>query len=253
MAVKKKSQNTPRAYDKKVKAPKVTTTPKQGSASSLLISYMILRKTVGVLGTALPFLISLGGLIVFKIGLQNSISAYYYTGMRDVFVGILWAIGIFLFAYKGYDRVDNITGNLACLFAVGITLFPTTPEGTDIIVSTHARIIGYVHMGFAALFFGTLSYFSLVLFTKTHQNSASPMTARKQQRNTVYVVCGYIMLVCIVLMSIYSFLPGKSVAFLSSAHPIYWLEALAIVAFGVSWLIKGETILKDENQFWYQL
>jgi len=61
------------------------------------------------------------------------------------------------------------------------------------------------------------------------------------------------MLGCIVLMAIYSFIPGKSVAFLSSAHPIYWLEALAIVAFGVSWLIKGETILKDGNQFWYQL
>ena len=42
------------------------------------------------------------------------------------------------------------------------------------------------------------------------------------------------------------------VAFLSSDSPIkrvdsgFWLEATAIVAFGVSWLTKGEAILKDE-------
>jgi hypothetical protein len=253
MPSKKTSRKAAFAPENKVNAKKVHKTNEQRSTSPLLISYMTLRKTIGVLGTTLPFIVSLGGLIIFQTKLQGSISSYYYTGMRDVFVGTLWAIGIFLFAYKGYDRIDNMTGNLACIFAIGITLFPTTPEGPDIIVTNNARIIGYVHMGFAALFFGTLSYFSLVLFTKTQKNSASPMTARKQQRNAVYVVCGYIMLVCIVLMAIYSFLPSQSVAFLSSAHPIYWLEALAIVAFGVSWLIKGETILKDGNQFWYQL
>ena len=27
--------------------------------------------------------------------------------------------------------------------------------------------------------------------------------------------------------------------------PVYWLEAIAVVAFGISWLIKGEFILAD--------
>jgi hypothetical protein len=29
--------------------------------------------------------------------------------------------------------------------------------------------------------------------------------------------------------------------------PVFWLESLAVVAFGVSWLTKGETILKDQG------
>ena len=29
--------------------------------------------------------------------------------------------------------------------------------------------------------------------------------------------------------------------------PRFWLEAIAIVAFGVSWLTKGEAILKDQE------
>ena len=32
-----------------------------------------------------------------------------------------------------------------------------------------------------------------------------------------------------------------------SLEPIFWLESVAIVAFGLSWLTKGETILKDEK------
>jgi hypothetical protein len=30
-------------------------------------------------------------------------------------------------------------------------------------------------------------------------------------------------------------------------NPVFWLESLAVEAFGVSWLTKGETILKDET------
>jgi hypothetical protein len=32
---------------------------------------------------------------------------------------------------------------------------------------------------------------------------------------------------------------------ISQLHPLLWLESIAIAAFGISWLIKGETLLKD--------
>lgn len=35
-------------------------------------------------------------------------------------------------------------------------------------------------------------------------------------------------------------------ATLAPYSPIYWPEAIAIIAFGMSWLVKGEDILKDE-------
>ena len=41
--------------------------------------------------------------------------------------------------------------------------------------------------------------------------------------------------------------PGWAANAVDSLAPIFWLESLAVVAFGVSWLTKGEAILKDEE------
>lgn len=212
------------------------------SEDSLLISYLTLRKVVGILGMALPFVVFLGGKFIFKTDIQSSISSYYYTGMRDVFVGILWTIGFFLYSYRGYGPIDNITGNLACVFAVVVSLFPTTADGT---ASRAEEIVGTVHLVFAALFFLTLSYFSLALFPKTNLNKQ--FTLQKAQRNIVYKVCGYVMLACIVLMAIYKFWVEDAVPGLQAFEPVFWLEATAIFVFGVSWFTKGEAILADKK------
>jgi len=34
---------------------------------------------------------------------------------------------------------------------------------------------------------------------------------------------------------------------LQNFKPVFWLEALSVVSFGVSWLTKGEAILGDEK------
>ena len=210
------------------------------SKNALVFSYFTLRKAIGLLGTSFPFVLSLGALILFGTGIQSSISGYYYTGMGDVFVGTLCAIGFFLLSYRGYERKDNVAGDLGCIFAVGVALFPTTPDNP---VSGDARFIGYIHFAFATLFFLTLIYFSLCLFTKTDPNR--PPTPRKLQRNKVYKACGYTMILCIVLIVIYYLLPDEVASPIEVHNPVFWLEAIAVVAFGISWLIKGETILKD--------
>ena len=87
----------------------------------------------------------------------------------------------------------------------------------------------------------TLIYFSLFLFTKT----GGEMTRRKKHWNHIYRVCGYVMSVCIVLMIVYTVLPASGKEPFKPLNPIFWLEAVAVVAFGISWLTKGEAILKD--------
>ncbi len=204
------------------------------SKDDLVISYLVLRRVIGILGIALPLVVSLGALLFFKEGLQSSVSKYYYTGTGDVLVGTLFVIGFFLFSYKGYDR-DYIAGRIGWIAAVGAALFPThrTPE--------HDDIFGYLHIAFAGIFFATLIYFSLVLFPKT--GPADP-TPEKLKRNKVYKATGYIMIACIVLIAVYYFLPDGNV--FEPFQPVFWLEAIAIVAFGVAWITKGEAILKDE-------
>ena len=210
---------------------------------SLVMSYLTLRKVIGVMGAALPFVMPIGGLVIFRTGLQISISAYYWTGMRDVFVGILWAIGFFLLSYRGYEEKDDFAGNLGCLFAIGMALFPTTPA-TD--PSELAMWIGGIHFGFAAAFFVTLIYFSAVLFTKTNPDFS--MTDRKRQRNNVYRGCAVVMGLCIALLIIYVLLPAGTRTALDVVYPVFWLESAAIIAFGISWLTKGEAILADEEE-----
>lgn len=206
--------------------------------SSLVLSYLGLRKAIGIIGSALPFVLVVGKWVLESPGLQTSISDYYYTVMRNVLVGSLCAIGVFLMSYRGYERKDDIAGDLACVFAIGVACFPSTPERDPAPID---RIIGYVHYGFATAFFLTLAYFCLVLFRKT--DPRKPMTPQKRQRNAVYMTCGNVILACIALIALNALLFRGT--FVERFDPVFWLEATAVLFFGISWLTKGEAILKD--------
>ncbi len=194
------------------------------------VSYLTLRRTVGVLGVALPVLVALWGFdLCHCVRLQPSISDYYALRTRDLFVGTLFTIAWFLFAYRGYDRRDDVAGDLACLFALGVALSPNS--GTPVERT--------VHFGSALCLFLVLAYFALFLFTKT---GGAP-TPQKRIRNRVYRACGATMLVCIAAIGVYfAFLQDTAV---SGLDPVFWLESLALWAFGVSWFVKGETLWKD--------
>lgn len=211
-----------------------------GSDSSLVLSYLNLRKAVGIIGASLPFVLALGKILLDGPGIQDSISGYYYTQMRDVFVGSLCAIAVFLMSYKGYETKDAVAGILACVFALGVALFPTTPSSSP---TPHDHLVGGLHYIFAVLFFLTLAYFSLVLFRKTNPDKIP--TRQKLQRNNVYTVCGFTILACIALIGLSSLLPEESPV--NGLEPVFWLESIAVFVFGVSWLTKGEAILKDKE------
>lgn len=199
---------------------------------SLVISYLTLRIAVGVLGVTLPIILVLGSLIFREDEIfQRSISMYYYTHMRNALVGILCAVALFLFAYKGYDYRDNIAGHFAGFFALLVAFCPAEDS-----------FIRIIHLVSAVLFFLTLAYFSLFLFTK---GSASP-SKQKLLRNKIYKICGFIILGCVVLLILYFVLPKSFTDRLSDYKPLFWLESLALWAFGCSWLIKGEFLFKDE-------
>jgi hypothetical protein len=209
-------------------------------ANTLVYNYKKLRTAIGILGISLPFTTWLGALIVFQTKLQGSISGYYYTGTRDVFVGTLWAIGFFFLAYKGYNKREDWLGNLACLFAVGISIFPTTPELNATAAATR---IGYIHAGSAACFFAITAVFAFQ-FTKSNLPKEA-LPSRKRNRNRVYKVCGTILSVSLVLIVVTAVLPATVMAKLAVIRPVFLLETIAILAFGVSWLVKGEAVMGD--------
>jgi hypothetical protein len=208
------------------------------SADPRIISYMALRQAIGYLGILLPFVLALGNWLIFSGGWQQSVSGYYYTPMRGVLVGSLCVIGAFLLAYYGYDRWDRLFTNAAGIGAVGVALFPTSPDNP----STAATIVGDFHFGFGALMFISLIVIALWLFRKTGPDSAQ--NPAKQIRDRVYLISGIVMLVALSFAGIAS-LPFATA--LNPINPVFWGEAIAIVAFGVSWLVKGQAILRDKQ------
>ena len=208
--------------------------------SGLIISYLTLRRAIGVLGLTLPFVLFIGGMTLFSLSLAPTISDYYHTPMRDVFVGFLCAIGVFMLSYKGYALVDDLAGDLAGVFAIGVALLPTTP---DIMTHEVQSVIGTLHLVCAALFFLVLAYFCLFLFTKT--DPSKPMTRNKRRRNLMYRICGVSILLALAGIAVLKLMGPDWPDSVIAAQPIFWLETWAVVAFGVSWLTKGEAILAD--------
>lgn len=218
---------------------------KEDRNQPLVISYLALRRAVGILGMVLPVALALGDFVLGKCSsIQDSISDYYYTRVGNLLVGILCAIGLFLFSYKGYENRDKIASKLACLFALGIAFFPTygpdPSSSCNILQRNSSPAVSMIHDVSAALFFLTLAYISLFQFTK----SAGHPTQQKRKRNNVYKVCGYTILICITLLFLYVKIPGLQPQF-SKYKPIFFLETITLWAFGLSWLTKGQAILKD--------
>ncbi|MCW3071114.1 MAG: hypothetical protein JWO44_1004 [Bacteroidetes bacterium] len=215
--------------------------PTRPSNDQLIINYMILRKIVGLLGIALPFILLFYSLIM-KEGLQISISHYYHTDMRNIFVGTLCMVSVFLYSYKGFDHRDKITSRLACIFGLGVAFFPTTFK-TIGNCEASTNFIGYIHLACACGFFLSLTYYSLFLFTESDKKKTE-QTLEKRIRNIIYKICGSVMLICVVVIILYLFLPGLRCRFYH-LKPVFWSEAVALWAFGFSWFVKGEAILKD--------
>ena len=214
--------------------------------NQLVFNYLFMRKAIGILGISFPFILIIGSLITGGCNeIQSSISSYYYTKMRDVFVGILCAVALFLFSYKGYDYRDNIAANLGCIFALGVAFFPCGP---DYPLPNGCQLTSALHLVSAALFFAVLIFFSLYLFRKSYtvrkERLKKEHFRQKNRRNFVYWFCGIAMLLCILsILVIEIWFEEKR-----NSHWEFWLESIALVAFGISWLTKGEMIFKDITQ-----
>lgn len=218
----------------------------QAGNDSPVISYLALRKAIGAIGVALPFVLVIGKNVVdlacprcgeYKGAtgpylIESSISSYYWTSVGDVLVGSLCAIGIFLLSYRGQDWKDDLAGDLACVFALGVAFFPTTSDK----IPTYT-VIGTMHYVFAAALFLTLAYFCLFLFQRDDIGKTDDL---KPVRNRVYFACGIVILACIAGIAILKLLGLSGVDAPIEWALVFFFEAIAIWAFGWSWFVKGK-------------
>jgi hypothetical protein len=210
----------------------------------LVVSYLTLRQMIGWVAILMPIAVRAGAYCFENVHSTNSISAYYYTGMRDVFVSTLVLSGALLACYRTPARSDNVVAVIAGLAAIGIGLFPMDPyyakeilerfpEVPKITCYKNTGILGY-HFYFVGTFFALAFY--LVYFRFSAFTPREP-TRQKILRNRIYKVCGAGMLVGFVAIGV--------LAVLHKGASIFWPETLAVVAFSAAWLVKGRIVLKD--------
>jgi predicted tellurium resistance membrane protein TerC len=205
-----------------------------------------MRTLVGALGVALPVLLLLGDGFIFH-GTQparGSLSAYYFSGMRDLFVGLLFAIAVFLVCYKAFERsLDNTLTIVAGLAAIGVALFSThRPGKMDIPLTPLQHRLGEptvttVHYVSAGIFIVCLAVISLFFGIREgkrpqqrdgHRAKMSPAFWRR-----FHIACA-------------SFI-GLALVFIGVSEFLHWFtgysliigESAAVFAFGASWLAKG--------------
>lgn len=206
---------------------------KKNREKQQIFSYLILRTLIGAIGIALPIFMVAGCFIYGGCSeIQDSISDYYHTGVRDIFVGFLFVLGFFLLSYRGYDRIDNIVASLGFVFALGVALCPT---------QSCYKVIQNLHFVSAGLLFSVFIYFSIFLFRKGEEKAKRKR--RKNQRNNIYLACGVLIIFCMICIALsFVFLTKEQ---LTAYKPVFWFESFALWLFGFSWLIKGQLFWKD--------
>ena len=200
---------------------------------NIILSYLTLRKVIGILAIAFPFLLIIGGFMGGLTGIELSLSAYYWTTANILFVSMLITFGIFLLSYNGYDKKDMILTTVAGLAMLLVAIFPMVGGTNYLFAFISSSVTNAIHYVMATITFTLLGIMSFFQFTKTGENET---TVAKEKRNKVYKICGIIIFASILGMVVTLFLPFNLT---------FILESIILWAFGVSWLVKGEAILKD--------
>lgn len=218
----------------------------------ILYSYYRIRKIIGLLGIFLPFIIfySFGDLLA-------SISHFYYTKASLFFTAILSAFGILLISYKGYEKdkgvewlSDNQITFIGGVAAILVVLIPTTCDGSNnelvaqICINGDYPLYGHdnalfrtIHLFSAGIFLFTMGYMSIFRFTKGPDNEEERERKIRTRNNIVYRITGYLVWASIAIL-----LLEFVFHFHFTPYDVFIFECVAVMAFGISWLIKGKAI-----------
>jgi hypothetical protein len=215
--------------------PEVAVEPRSDS-KRYVRSYLIMRVWVGVLGIALPILLILGQRYLFdgRPFFRGSLSAYYYSGMRELFVGALCAIGVFLITYKVAERSrENRLSIYAGVAVVIVALFPTGRPGEGVPLTPLQDWLGEntvqaIHFGAALVFIASLAVISFYFAKPPPKEGKLP----KSFWHRYHLLCSGLIVLALALAGLEAWAGWPDKGLLIA-------EALAVWAFGASWLMKG--------------
>lgn len=217
-----------------------------------LRSYLLMRTIIGFMGITLPILLILGDSLLSDNGpglsVRGSLSGYYYSGVRDFFVGSVVAIGVFLITYKVFERsLNNVLSIVAGLAAIALAFFPTSrPDGgpdalqiplTPIQVRLGEATVAHVHYTTAAIFIVSLAIISF--FFGLQEGRRGPQRVGRRSMLPPSFWRWFHWVNALVILAAVGFMVLARTQHMLSAYSLLIGQIVAIVAFGLSWLAKG--------------
>lgn len=221
-----------------------------------------LRKAIGLIGFLLPTMLLIGVLFP-SVTMQTSISHFFFTPMREVFVIALSGVGVFLIAYHGHAPepgewlTDFNVSTTAGVTALIVATVPTLCDVASCYVPLtlfdgwigNETLQGALHFGAAGVFLSALATMCIWLFTKTDDPTPPE---DKRRRNRLYRICGWIIFAMVALLFVFKMIfRPVGTAWDQAFNFTFWAEAVAVWAFGIAWLVKGEALKAAPTRFLY--
>lgn len=218
---------------KALDVPPESLAPEGDQADLYLRAYLSLRFAIGLAGVLLPLVLLFGDIWLSRSPVaRGSLSAYYHSGMRDVFVGALVVTGAFLVTYRVVNhRPTNLITTVAGVACMGVAVFPTEGGAGDPLTPLQGWLgegtVSAVHFVSAAVFIGLLGVISI--FFAREARAKDPHSRWPAYHYTcaaaIYAAVAYVLVTKATgVGDRYSLLIG---------------ETVAVEAFGASWLSKG--------------
>ena len=232
------------------------------SENELVLSFLAVRRAVGSLGLLLPVM-----LLAFsaspRVDFMPSISEFYFSPVRELLIATIGAIAVFLYSYTGFkplpERIqarpiekyltDRNVSFVAATGALGVALFPTTCPECSLFPQPYTWLLlgestaATLHALSALTFFFALSVMCLENFCRIRLGSDP--TAKRRAEIEIYRTCGWIIFACAIAL-IVLIKGGAMIDWLGNLSTrfklVFWVEALALSAFSISWFVKGETL-----------
>jgi len=198
------------------------------------LTYRSLRVALALTCFALPLGLIIIGLIS-GIDIQTALSYYYFAefppmSLRVLFVGLLFLLGGFLIAYRGFSQWDNWIHHLAGVFAWGVAIFPMSCPHTELPYSElcYELISGDMH-NFSALFLFTMSVASIVYNggPEFKQRYMKHIDDKIRSFIIMRVISGIMVgigIISLILMSV-----------IGRVEPLWIPESMGFIGFGLYW------------------
>ncbi len=198
-------------------------------------TYTHLRIGMGFIALAFPLILWwVGSALPEHIPLQASMSHYYHTSMRNIFVGILCAVGAFLYLYKGFSEGENVALNIAGIFAIGVAIFPVYIPGPEVnpcspFSLSNPFVTCFAHGLSAFVFFGAIAFVCIFKASDT-LDPKNDKWAKLYAPMYKFLGGAMTMLIVILIFARYN---------LENQNIIFWGEFAVIWIFAFFWILKG--------------